>query len=79
VALLVILFFKLPFHARMMNMGGIIAISLGATFMIWGILFGLNQMGTNGVLIPEVTAILPIILLWIYAVYIYFTDENSIQ
>lgn len=79
VALLVILFFKLPFHARMMNMGGIIALSLGATFMIWGILFGLNQMGTNGVLIPEVTAILPIILLWIYAVYIYFTDENSIQ
>ncbi len=79
IALLVILFFKLPFHARMMNMGGIIAISLGATFMIWGILFGLNQMGTNSVLIPEMTAILPIVLLWIYAVYIYFTDEKSIQ
>ena len=79
IALLVILFFKLPFHARMMNIGGIIAISLGAIFMIWGILFGLNQMGTNGVLIPEMTAILPIVLLWIYAVYIYFTDEKSIQ
>jgi len=79
IALLVILFFKLPFHARMMNMGGIIALSLGATFMIWGILFGLNQMGTNGVLTPEMTAILPIVLLWIYAVYIYFTDEKSIE
>jgi len=79
IALLIILFFKLPFHARMMNTGGIIAISLGVTFMIWGILFGLNQIGTNGVLIPEITAILPIVLLWIYAIYIYFTDEKSIQ
>lgn len=79
IALLLILFFKLPFHARMMNVGGIIALSLGATFMIWGILFGLNQIGTNGVLIPEITAIVPILLLWVYAVYIYFTDEKSIQ
>lgn len=79
IALLVILFFKLPFHARMMNVGSIIALSLGATFMIWGILFGLNQIGTNGVLIPELTAILPVVLLWVYAIYIYFLDGKSIQ
>jgi len=79
IALLVILFFKLPFHARMMNVGSIIALSLGATFMIWGILFGLNQIGTNGVLIPELTAILPVFLLWVYAGYIYFSDGKSIQ
>ena len=77
-ALLLILFFKLPFHARMMNFGGVIALSLGATFIIWGILFGLNQIGSNGVLIPELTAILPIVLLWMYAIYVYFTDEKSI-
>jgi lipopolysaccharide export system permease protein len=77
-ALLLVLFFKLPFHARMMNLGSVIALSLGATFIIWGILFGLNQIGANGVLPPELTAILPIILLWIYAVYVYFTDEKSI-
>ncbi len=74
IALLIILFFKLPFHARMMNSGKIIALSLGTTFTIWGILFGLNQIGTNGVLIPEVTAILPIGLLWIYAGYVYIKD-----
>ena len=77
IALLVILFFKLPFHARMMNMGVIIASSLGVTFMIWGILFGLNQVGTNGIVLPEVTAILPIVLLFIYAVSIYITDEKK--
>ncbi len=78
IALLLILFFKMPFHARMMNSGSVIALSLGATFVIWGLLFGLNQMGANGVLIPELTAILPITLLWIYAIYVYFTDEKNI-
>ncbi len=77
-ALLLILFFKLPFHARMMNIGSVIALSLGVTFVIWGILFGLNQMGSNGVLAPEFTAILPIVLLWVYAIYVYITDEKSL-
>jgi len=78
IALLLILFFKLPFHARMMNMGAVIALSLAATFVIWGILFGLSQMGANGVLLPELTAIVPVVLLWAYAIYIYFTDERSL-
>ncbi len=77
-AMLLILFFKLPFHARMMNMGLVIAFSLGITFVIWGILFGLDQVGSNGVVIPELTALLPVVLLWIYAVYLFFTDERSI-
>ena len=78
ISMIMILFFKLPFHARMMNFGGVIALSLGSTFMIWGILFGLGQMGSNGVLIPELTVLLPITILWLYAVYVYFTDERSI-
>jgi lipopolysaccharide export system permease protein len=79
IALLIILFFKVPFHARMMNIGGVLSMALGTTFMIWGVLFGLNQIGSNGVLIPELTAILPIVLLWIYAIYVYFTDEKMIR
>jgi len=77
-ALVIILFFKLPFHARMMNFGAVVALSLGATFLVWGILFGLAQIGSNGVLVPEITAIAPIVLLWIYAIYVFFTDERSI-
>jgi len=79
IALMLILFFKLPFHARMMNFGGVIALALGATFMIWGILFGLNQIGSNGVLAPELTAIIPIIILWFYAMYVYITDEKRVS
>ncbi len=78
IALALILFFKLPFHARMASLGLVIAISLGATFVIWGLLFGLNLMGTNGVLIPELTAILPIVLLWIYAIHVFVNDEKKI-
>ena len=78
IALLVILFFKLPFHARMMNTGTVIALSLGITSIIWGILFGLNQIGSNGVFPPEVSNILPIVLLWMYALYVYYTEENNL-
>jgi len=77
-ALVIILFFKLPFHARMMNLGAVVALSLGVTFLIWGILFGLAMIGSNGVLMPEFTAIVPIVLLWIYAIYVYFTDARRI-
>ena len=78
-ALLIILFFKLPFHARMMSLGAVVAFSLGATFLIWGILFGLEQIGSNGVLPPEFTAIFPVMLLWMYALYVYLTDEKKIS
>lgn len=77
-ALLLILFFKLPFHARFMHAGKTIAFSLGITFVIWGILFGLKQIGQSGAVLPEFTALLPIALLWIYALYVYITDEKKI-
>ena len=78
-ALVLILFFKLPFHARMMNLGAIVALSLASTFVIWGILFGLGRMSANGALIPELGALLPIVLLCGYALYVYFTDEKKIN
>ena len=77
-ALVLILFFKLPFHARMMNTGLIVALSLSVTFITWGLLFGLGQMSANGALLPELTVILPISLLIIYAFFIYKTNEKHI-
>lgn len=76
--LVLILFFKLPFHARMMNVGAVVSLALGSTFMIWGMLYGLGQIGLNGVLIPELTALLPVVLLGGLAMYIYLTDERSL-
>jgi len=77
-ALGLILFFKLPFHTRMLNLGSVIAIALGVTFIIWGILFGLNQIGSNGVILPELTSIVPIIILGLYAIFVFVTNEKNL-
>ena len=69
IALLMILLFRFPFHARYMNVGATTFKALGGTLFIWGILFALHQMGANGVLAPELATVLPVVLLWIYAVY----------
>ena len=76
IALVILLFFKLPFHARMMNLGAVIALSIGVTFVTWGILFGLAQIGTNGVLSPEFSTLFPIVILWVYALYVYITEDK---
>ena len=79
IAMLLILFYKLPFHARMTNMGVVIALSLGSVFVVWGILFGLGKMGENGAISPELGTVLPIVLLGAYAIYLYYTDEKRIH
>ncbi|HEO98965.1 MAG: LptF/LptG family permease [Campylobacterales bacterium] len=75
IAMLLILFFKLPFHARMVNLSTTLALSLGATIIVWGVLFGLGKMGYNGAILPELASVLPIILLVAYALYIYVCQE----
>ena len=74
-ALLLILFFKLPFHARMTNLSMTLAISLGSTIAVWGMLFALGRIGYNGVVLPELTALVPIVILLAYAIYVYVYNE----
>ncbi len=69
IALLMILLFTFPFHARYMNVGSVTIKALGGTLFVWGILFALHQMGTNGGIPPEVGTVAPILLLWLYALY----------
>jgi lipopolysaccharide export system permease protein len=69
IALLMILFFNFPFHARYMNIAVTTTKAIGGTLFVWGILFALVGLGKSGTLTPEVAIIVPIILLWIYALY----------
>ncbi|CAA6811162.1 MAG: Unknown protein [uncultured Sulfurovum sp.] len=69
IALLMILLFNFPFHARYMNIAMTTTKAIGGTLFIWGILFSFQSMGKNGVINPEVGIILPIVLLWTYALY----------
>ncbi|MFT7823951.1 MAG: LptF/LptG family permease [Sulfurimonas sp.] len=76
IALLLILFFKLPYHARLVNMSVNVAAAIGSIIGVWGILFGLARIGYNGVIPPEFTSLLPILLLSGYAAYLYIVDEK---
>jgi len=69
IALLMILFFRFPFHARYINIVTVTAQALIGTLFVWGILFALYRIGFNGVISPEMATIAPIILIWSYALY----------
>jgi len=69
VALLMILFFNFPFHARYMNISVTTTKAIGGTLFVWGILFALVGMGRSGTISPEIAIVLPIILLCFYALY----------
>ncbi len=75
-ALIVILFFRLPYHGRMVSMGWLSAVSIGLTFVVWGLLFGLNQLSKNGVLAPEISTLFPIVALAFYAAGVYRYGER---
>ncbi len=78
IALLMILLFRFPFHARYINIVNITTKALGGTLFIWGLLFASYRMGLNGVILPEIAIIAPIVALWIYAIYSLIDSKNRI-
>ena len=78
IALLMILIFQFPFHARYMNITITSAKAIGGTLFIWGILFALQTVSKNGTAMPELVLILPIVLLWIYAFITLHKSDNRI-
>ncbi|MEA2028369.1 MAG: LptF/LptG family permease [Campylobacterota bacterium] len=76
--LIIVIFFKIPPYARFMNLAVTLAASLGIVFLVWGLLFAFNQIGASGTVIPELTTLLPIILLAIYALNIYSKIDRRI-
>ncbi|MBN2768174.1 MAG: LptF/LptG family permease [Campylobacterales bacterium] len=69
--LMAILFSWIPFYGRFADFSKTTATSLGVTFLVWGVIFGLHQLGTNSVISPELTSLLPIVLLAFYTSYRY--------
>lgn len=78
ICLLIIMFIKMPSYARFMNISLVVSALLGVTFLVWGVLFSLNQIGFSGTIIPELTSILPIILLIVYSIGLYMKSDNKI-
>ncbi len=78
IALSMILIFRFPFYARYMNIATSTTQALGVTLFVWGILFSLQGIGANGTISPELAIILPIVLLWFYAIYTLVKSDNRI-
>jgi len=78
IALLTILLFRSPFHARYINIVSSTAKALGITLSIWGLLFALQKMGSNSVIIPEIATLLPVFLLVVYAICTLNRAKNQI-
>ncbi len=78
IALLMILIFRFPFHARYMNIATTTTKALGGTLFVWGILFALKGIGATGTIVPEIALILPVILLWGYAFYTLSQSDKRI-
>ncbi|NOZ90408.1 MAG: YjgP/YjgQ family permease [Epsilonproteobacteria bacterium] len=78
IALLMILLFRFPFHARYINIVTVTTKALAGTLFIWGIMFAAYRMGLNGVVSPEIAMILPVLLLWIFAIYSLIESKNRI-
>ena len=78
IALLMILIFQFPFHARYMNVTITSAKAIGGTLFVWGILFALQTVAKNGTAMPELILLLPIVMLWIYALNTLRKSDNRI-
>ena len=78
IALLMILIFQFPFHSRYMNIAMTTTKAIGGTLFTWGILFALQGVAKNGTGSPELIMIIPICILWIYALYTLSKSQNRI-
>ncbi|CAA6800372.1 MAG: Unknown protein [uncultured Sulfurovum sp.] len=78
IALLMILVFTFPFHARYMNITMTTTKAIGGTLFVWGTLFSFQSMGKSGTLNPELAIILPVVLLWTYALYGLLKSQKKI-
>ncbi|HFS85427.1 MAG TPA: LptF/LptG family permease, partial [Epsilonproteobacteria bacterium] len=76
IGLVIILFFKLPMHGRLANMGRSIASSIAMTIVLWGVLYGFSRLGMSAAVKPEIAIILPISFFLFYALFLYKTDQH---
>ena len=67
--LVIIIFFFVPISARFLNVSIFSFIAIAATLFIWGMLFILSELAKNKTIPPEVGIILPVALLFFYAIH----------
>ncbi len=64
------LFFPLPLQRRGSNLALLSSLYIFGSLLIWGIIFTMSRIATNGALSPEAGILLPLILLLLGALYL---------
>lgn len=73
--MVLILYYYLPITARFFNLA---LLSFGffiATLCVWGMLFVLVRFSLNGVVLPEIGIIMPILTLFLFSLYLVFKNR----
>ena len=68
--LLLIFYYHLPVTGRFFNLALSTFIFVVITLVVWGLLFILAKFAQTSVILPEIGIVLPVILLFAYAIYL---------
>ena len=76
VPLIIIIFIASSINSRDFNSTKFSSLSIFLTLIIWGIIYLLQKLSFNGVIIPELATLLPVGLLFIFSYYFYRTKVS---
>lgn len=74
--LVILLFVKIPYLARYENMTKVASVAVATSLLIWASFIGINFLGSNGVVLPELASFLPIAILSFFGFRHYFGKES---
>ena len=74
IPILLLLYAYSSLNSRFFNMGKFTSVSIFGTLIIWGLFFMLFKFTSGGILIPEISILLPFIL-WIIGSLIFFNKK----
>lgn len=77
ISLILLTFAFASLNSRFFNMGKFVSFSVFGTLIVWGIFFMLYKFTNGGILIPEVSILLPMVIWVLLSLYIYNRKINS--
>lgn len=64
-------------NSRFFNMGKFVSLSIFGTLIVWGVFFMLFKFTSGGIVLPEISILLPMIIWLIGSFYFYYRKINS--
>ncbi|MDD2895388.1 MAG: LptF/LptG family permease [Aliarcobacter sp.] len=77
IPLILLIFVYASLNSRFFNMGKFTSLSIFGTLVIWGMFFMLYKFTNGGILIPEISILIPMLLWIISSLYFYNKKINS--